>query len=73
MEDKVLRSIARELVEAVRNSATIDWTVKESVQAKMRVMVKRILKNYAPPENQDSTIKTVLEQAKLMATDFAKA
>lgn len=73
MEDKVLRSIARELVQTVRNSATIDWTVKESVQAKMRVIVKRILKKYAPPENQDSTIKTVLEQAKLMVTNFARA
>lgn len=49
MEDKVLRSIARELVKTVRNSATIDRTVKEGVQAKMWIMVKRILKKYAPP------------------------
>lgn len=74
MQDEVLRSIARELVEAVRNSATIDWTVKESVQAKMRVLVKRILKKYGyPPEKQEGAIKTVLEQAKLMAGDLATA
>src|SRR3989338_3045564 len=40
--DETLKMIARELVQAVRNNVTIDWTLKESVQAKLRVMVKKI-------------------------------
>lgn len=71
MNDEVLRAIARELVQAVKNSVTIDWTVKESVQARMRVLVKRILRKYGyPPEKQDKAVDTVLDQAKLMAKDF---
>ena len=72
MSDETLRAIAHELVDAVKSSVTIDWEVKESVQAKMRVMVKRILKKYGyPPEKQDNAIRTVLEQAKNMADAFA--
>jgi Type I site-specific restriction-modification system, R (restriction) subunit and related helicases len=42
--DETLKAIAKELADAIRNNVTIDWTKKESVQAKMRLMVKRILK-----------------------------
>jgi type I restriction enzyme R subunit len=67
-----LKTIARELVDSVKKSVTIDWTIKESVQAKMRVIVKRILKKYGyPPDKQDQAVKTVLEQAKQMANDFS--
>lgn len=70
--DEILKTIARELVESVRNSVTIDWDKKESVQAKMRVMIKRILKKYGyPPEKQDQAVKTILDQAKLLGEDFA--
>lgn len=70
--DEILKTIARELVESVKNSITIDWDKKESVQAKMRVMIKRILKKYGyPPEKQDQAVKTILEQAKLIADDFS--
>jgi type I restriction enzyme R subunit len=70
--DEVLKTIARELVDSVKKSVTIDWTIKESVQAKMRVIVKRILKKYGyPPDKQDQAVKTVLEQAKQMANDFS--
>jgi type I restriction enzyme R subunit len=56
----------------VKNSVTIDWDKKESVQAKIRVMIKRILKKYGyPPEKQEQTVKTILEQAKLIADDFS--
>jgi type I restriction enzyme R subunit len=65
--DDILKTIARELVVSVRSSVTIDWDKKESVQAKMRVMIKRILKKYGyPPEKQEQAIKTILEQAKLI-------
>jgi type I restriction enzyme R subunit len=70
--DDILKTIARELVDSVRNSVTIDWDKKESVQAKMRVMIKRILKNYGyPPDLQETAVKTILEQAKLLGEDFS--
>ena len=71
--DEVLKTIARELVDSVKKSVTIDWTIKESVQAKMRVIVKRILKKYGyPPDKQEQAVRTVLEQAKQMANDFSE-
>ena len=70
--DEILKTIARELVESVKNSVTIDWEKKESVQAKMRVMIKRILKKYGyPPEKQDQAVIDILRQAKQMADDFS--
>ncbi len=71
--DDILKTIARELVDSVRNSVTIDWDKKESVQAKMRVMIKRILKKYGyPPDLQETAVKTILEQAKLLGEDFSE-
>jgi type I restriction enzyme R subunit len=65
--DDTLRLIARELVDTVRKNATIDWTVKESVRAKLRVMVKRTLRKYGyPPDKQEKATQTVLEQAELL-------
>ncbi len=70
--DEILKTIARELVVSVRNSVTIDWDKKESVQAKMRVLIKRILKKYGyPPEKQEQAVKTILDQAKMIADDFS--
>lgn len=66
--DDALRAIARELVENVRRNATIDWTVKESVRAKLRVIVKRILRKYGyPPDKQEMATNTVLQQAELLS------
>lgn len=71
--DDILKTIARELVDSVRNSVTIDWDKKESVQAKMRVLIKRILKKYGyPPDLQENAVKTILEQAKLLGEDFSE-
>src|SRR5690606_38838093 len=51
--DEVLREIARELVETVKRNVSIDWTIRESVQAKLRVIVKRILRKHGyPPDKQ---------------------
>jgi type I restriction enzyme R subunit len=70
--DEVLRTIARELVEAVRRNVSIDWTVKESVRAKLRSLVKRILRKYGyPPDKQEKATLTVLEQAELLCKDWA--
>lgn len=71
--DETLKAIARDLVKAVRNSVTIDWTMKESVRAKIRSMVKRILRKYDyPPDKQEKATQTVLQQAELLCGDWAE-
>jgi type I restriction enzyme R subunit len=70
--DEVLRAIAQELVETVRRNTTIDWTVKETVRAKLRTMVKRILRKHGyPPDKQEKATQTVLEQAELLCANWA--
>jgi type I restriction enzyme R subunit len=70
--DETLKTIARELVEAVRRNVKIDWTVRESVRAEMRVIVKRILRKYGyPPDKQESATKTVIEQAEVLSEQWA--
>jgi type I restriction enzyme R subunit len=72
--DETLRAIAQELVRAVRNNVTIDWTLRENVRARMRVMVKRILRRYGyPPDKQEKATQTVLEQAEVLCRDWAAA
>jgi len=72
MADETLRTIARELVTAVRKNVTIDWTVRESVRAKLRVIVKRTLrKDGSPPDKQESATRTVLEQAEVLSAEWA--
>ena len=62
--DEALRSIARELTDAVRRNVSIDWAAKESVRARLRVMVKRILKRHGyPPDKAEKATRIVLEQA----------
>ncbi len=69
--DATLKTIARELVEKVRKNITIDWTQRESVQAKLRLMVKKILRKYGyPPDKQEKATLTVLEQAKLLGYEW---
>jgi type I restriction enzyme, R subunit len=70
--DDTLKTIARELVDTVRRNVTIDWTAKESVRAKLRTMVKRILRKYGyPPDKQEKATQTILEQAELLCKDWA--
>jgi type I restriction enzyme R subunit len=65
-------AIARELVQAVRRNVTIDWTVKQSVRAKLRTLVKRLLRKYGyPPDKQEKATVTVLQQAELLCKDWA--
>ena len=66
--DEILRHIARELVDTIRSNTSIDWTVRENVQARMRVAVKKILRKHGyPPDMQEKATETVLEQARMMA------
>lgn len=71
--DDTLRTIARELVKAVRSNTTIDWTLRENVRAQMRVIVKRILRKYGyPPDKQEKATQTVLEQAEVLAGEWVE-
>ena len=72
MGDKQLAIIARELLGKVKANVSIDWTIKERVRAKMRVLVRRILKRYGyPPDLQEVATQTVLEQAETLCAEWA--
>jgi type I restriction enzyme R subunit len=67
MGDEILKKIAVELAETIRNSTTIDWNSRKSVRAKMKVKIKRLLRKYGyPPDKQKKAIATVMEQAEEM-------
>jgi type I restriction enzyme R subunit len=71
MGDDKLKLIAAELIVKVRQSVTIDWTLRESARAKIKVMVKRILNKYGyPPDLQENAVKTVLMQAELLCAEW---
>ena len=70
--DASLRMIAKELLESVRKNVSLDWTQRENVQAKLRVIVKRILKKHGyPPDKQEKATQTVLEQAEVLSEGWA--
>jgi len=70
--DDTLRAIARELVETVRRNVSIDWTIRESARAKMRTVVRRLLKKHGyPPDKQESATRTVIEQAEMLSDIWA--
>ena len=70
--DDTLKLIAQELVDTVRRNTTIDWTIKDAVRAKLRTMVKRILRKHGyPPDKQEKATQTVLEQAELLCDNWA--
>lgn len=69
--DEILKHIAQELLKTVRNSTTIDWTIKESVQSALRRNIRRILRLHGyPPDLQERAVDTVITQAKMLAEDF---
>jgi len=76
--DQTLKQIAHELVDSVRKNTSIDWQLKESVQAKLRVLVKRILRKYKYPPDDPKTgeytvsVNKVLDQAELLADFWTK-
>jgi type I restriction enzyme R subunit len=74
MGDDKLKVIAAELIRMVRKSVTIDWTLRETARAKIRVIVKRILNRWGyPPDLQEEAVKTVLQQAELLCADWSDA
>lgn len=73
MGDDQLAAIARELTRVVRENATVDWNHKRSVQAKLRVIVKRLLKKHGyPPDAQQKATELVLEQAKALGINITE-
>jgi type I restriction enzyme R subunit len=70
--DETLKTIAQELITAIRRNVTIDWIERETVRARLRVLVKRLLKKYGyPPDKQESATNTVISQAETLCRDWA--
>ena len=72
LQDETLKKIAQELTKNLRENLTVDWSERESVRAKLRLMVKRILKKYKyPPDQADNAVQLVLEQAEALGEAWA--
>ena len=72
MGDAVLRTIAKELTDTIRKNVTIDWTERESARARLRTMVKRLLRKHGyPPDKQEQATATVMEQAERLCETWA--
>ena len=71
MKDEILMEISREIAEKLRNNITIDWSVKESVRARLRLIVKNLLRKYKyPPDQQPEAIELVLLQAEQVSEEL---
>jgi len=70
--DSKLKLIAHELLESLKANITVDWAHRENARARLRVLVRRILKKYGyPPDMQDEAVKTVLQQAEALSAAWA--
>jgi type I restriction enzyme R subunit len=70
MGEDILKQIARDLTVSIKNSVSVDWAIRDSVQAKMRMTIKRLLKKYGyPPDKAAKAIDIVMEQTKLMCSN----
>jgi len=74
MGKETLRELAVVLYEKVKKNASIDWTIKESARAKLRVVVKRTLREYGyPPDMQELATETVIKQAEMIADELTQS
>ena len=74
MQKEILRELAVVLTDSIRKNVTLDWTIKEAARAKLRVIVKRLLKKYGyPPDMALLATETVLEQAEQLAYELSAA
>ena len=72
MGEPALRVIAHELVASLKSNVSVDWTHREAARARMRVLVKRLLRKYGyPPDLQDAAVQNVLQQAEALSADWA--
>jgi type I restriction enzyme, R subunit len=73
MGDEILIQIARDLTKSIKNNISVDWSIRESVQAKMKMTVKRLLKKYGyPPDKTAKAVDLVMEQTKLMCENESR-
>ena len=71
LSDETLKKIAHELTENLRQNISVDWSQRESVRAKLRLMVKRILRKYKyPPDAADAAVDLVLQQAQALGESW---
>jgi len=74
MGNEQLRVIAHELLMSLRENVTVDWAHRQSARARLRVLVKRILRKYGyPPDLQDAAVQTVLQQAEALTALWQSA
>jgi type I restriction enzyme R subunit len=74
MGEPTLRVIAHELLMSLKGNVSVDWMHREAARARMRVLVKRILRKYGyPPDLQDAAVRTVLQQAEALSAAWASA
>ena len=72
MGNDQLRVIAHELLDGLKNNASVDWQHRESARAQMRVLVKRILRRHSYPQDlQAAAVQTVLQQAEVLSARWA--
>lgn len=70
--DETLKKIAHELAESLRKKVSVDWAVRDNVRAKLRLLVKRILRKYKyPPVKEEAAVALVLEQAETPSAERA--
>ncbi len=73
MGDDSLKVIAHELLNSLKSNITVDWSHRDSARARMRVLVKRILRRHGfPPDLQDAAIQTVLQQAEALSSQWTR-
>ncbi|MGA7328790.1 MAG: DUF3387 domain-containing protein, partial [Rhodomicrobium sp.] len=72
MGEPALRVIALELVKSLKSSVTVDWMHRDAARARLRVLVKRVLRKYGyPPDLQDAAVQNVLQQAEVLSAMWA--
>ena len=73
MGDEVLMKMARELAEKLRSNLSIDWQYKENVRARLRTMIKALLKRYKyPPDQEAAAIDLVLQQTEMISEEWSR-
>jgi type I restriction enzyme R subunit len=73
MGDEVLMTMARELADKLRGNLSIDWQYKENVRARLRTMIKALLKRYKYPPDQEATaIDLVLQQTEMISEEWSR-
>ena len=74
LSDETLKLIAHELTESLRQNLSVDWSARDSVRAKLRLMVKRILRKYKyPPDQTEAAVTLVLQQAEALGEEWMAA